>query len=422
MHTPETLWEARVAELHAAEVWVALAAFAAQSRRDTRPAARAFWPCAVLAAMAGCSPADQISDSGFGAYEVSLAAWSDGLAVAWYDTRDGNAEVYVRPLDADGREAGPELRLTTTAAESYEADIAPLTDAFAIAWYEKEHDGAMRAQLGVWQRDGTPVWTTPVAVGAGVEPQSRRAQLRRRACFARGSRPTATAASPFGAAGGSSTGGRAAHPCVSAPPARRRGISTPRSRRRARRGSCSTRTPDTRVEELFVATLAEGRATLARLTADDGIRSKYPDIALGAGGRGAITWFDERDGNREVYLAAAPVDGVAAADRGARASCHDDAGRVDRRVSRFERRSHRACVVRRQQRQLRSVLSVVRCRRQSAGAAAPAQRYADELDDPGDRAVARRLRVGVGRGGARAARSAHSEDTRAEVVFTTVRP
>ena len=86
------------------------------------------------------APPRQISESGFGAYEVSLAVWNDGLAVAWYDTRDGNAEVYVRSLDEDGREAGAELRLTNTAAESYEADIAPLKDAFAIAWYEKSHD------------------------------------------------------------------------------------------------------------------------------------------------------------------------------------------------------------------------------------------------------------------------------------------
>jgi hypothetical protein len=64
---------------------------------------------------------------------------------------------------------------------------------------------------------------------------------------------------------------------------------------------------DTRVDELFAARLADGIVTLARLTADDGIRSKYPDIAF-AGGRGAITWYDERDGNREVYLAAAAAD------------------------------------------------------------------------------------------------------------------
>jgi len=65
----------------------------------------------------------------------------------------------------------------------------------------------------------------------------------------------------------------------------------------------------TRVDELFAARLADGIATLTRLTADDGVRSKYPDLALGAD-RAAITWYDERDGNREVYLAAIPADEI----------------------------------------------------------------------------------------------------------------
>src|SRR5688500_3338356 len=61
-------------------------------------------PAAVLAAILGCGPRpQQISDSGFGAYEVSASTWPDSLVVAWYDTRDGNAEVYVRLLDAAGR-------------------------------------------------------------------------------------------------------------------------------------------------------------------------------------------------------------------------------------------------------------------------------------------------------------------------------
>ncbi len=50
---------------------------------------------AVLAvfALSACDAPRQISDSGFGAYEVSLATRADGFAVAWYDTRAGNAEV-----------------------------------------------------------------------------------------------------------------------------------------------------------------------------------------------------------------------------------------------------------------------------------------------------------------------------------------
>jgi hypothetical protein len=62
----------------------------------------------------------------------------------------------------------------------------------------------------------------------------------------------------------------------------------------------------TQVEELFMATLADDRVVLTQLSTDDGVRSKYPDIAL-AGTDAALTWFDEQDGNTEVYLAVASL-------------------------------------------------------------------------------------------------------------------
>ena len=37
-----------------------------------------------------------------------------------------------------------------------------------------------------------------------------------------------------------------------------------------------------------------------RWTPDDGFASVYPDLALGAAGHAALTWFDARDGNDEV--------------------------------------------------------------------------------------------------------------------------
>ena len=264
-------------------------------------AARAVCSCAALVAAAACSPPRQISESGFGAFEVSLAVWDDGLAVAWYDTRDGNAEVYVRRLDADGRKAGPELRLTTTEAESYEADIAPLTDAFAIAWYEKASDGAMRAHLGAWRRDGTPAWSTPVAVGTGssrnpvvrsfadalfcawIEADAERREFVWGGWWSRDGQPRGDPVR-LGAAGETTWNLNSAI---------------------APNGDAWVvfdADAGTRVDELFAAKVSDGTVTLARLTADDGIRSKYPDLALAAD-RAAITWFDERDGNREVYLA-----------------------------------------------------------------------------------------------------------------------
>src|SRR5690606_13694143 len=115
----------------------------------------------VLAAallLGGCDGPRQISDSGFGAYEVSLAAWPDSLAVAWYDTRDGNAEVYARFLDASGNETGGDVRLTDTAEQSFEADIAPTANGFAVAWYERAADDRLRAHLGLWDKDRNVLW------------------------------------------------------------------------------------------------------------------------------------------------------------------------------------------------------------------------------------------------------------------------
>jgi hypothetical protein len=160
----------------------------------------------------------------------------------------------------------------------------------------------MRAQLGVWQRDGTPVWSAPVAVGSG---SSRNAIVRSRddALFVAWIEADAGgnefvwggwwgvdgrlrgAPVRLGAAGETTWNLNAAI----APNGEAWVVFDARA--------------STRVDELFAAQLAEGQVTLARLTADDGIRSKYPDLAFGAGGRAAITWFDERDGNREVYLA-----------------------------------------------------------------------------------------------------------------------
>lgn len=258
-------------------------------------------------AIAACGPSPrQVSDSGFGAYEVSLAAWSDGLAVAWYDTRHGNAEIYVRFIDASGEDAGEELRVTTTPEQSYEADIVALDDAFAIAWYEKAPDESLRAWLGLWSRDGKPVWSRPIAVGDGntrnpvvrvhdgalfyawIEADAVEAEAVFAGWFELDGRPRGAPAR-LGPAGSTTWNLNAAV---------------------AESGTAYVAfdvLAGTRSEELFVATLADGRADLVQISADDGLPSKYPDLALRHGQVG-LTWFDERDGNREVYLAVGSLE------------------------------------------------------------------------------------------------------------------
>ena len=123
----------------------------------------------------------RVSESGVGAYEPALAAVGGGVAVAWYDNRDGNAEVYRRLVGVEpdpgasalGRDGlSPEYRLTRSGAESYEASIDRLGDGLAVAWYEKSATGDLEARLGLWTVERgslreTPVWETPVEAHGG---------------------------------------------------------------------------------------------------------------------------------------------------------------------------------------------------------------------------------------------------------------
>lgn len=263
---------------------------------------------AVAGLLAACEQSPrQLSDSGYGAFEVSLAAWDDGLAAVWYDTRDGNAEIYARFLDASGRDVGVEWRVTTTAEQSYEADIVAVDEStLAIAWYEKTPGGSVHAQLGAWRRDGGSLWRRTLGASgartrnpivcvfgdalfaAWIESGEDGAEWVHGGWFERDGQPRGEAVR-LGRAGATTwnLNGAVSDAGIAA--------------------VVFDALVDTQAEELFLATLVESRASLARITADDGAASKYPDIAL-LGETAALTWFDERDGNREVYLGVMPLD------------------------------------------------------------------------------------------------------------------
>jgi hypothetical protein len=256
----------------------------------------------LFTAACGVRPA-QISNSVKGAYEAALAPFDDGFVVAWYDTRDGNAEIYLRLLAADGRPLGPERRLTNTPEDSYEASIDRLGDLMTVAWYEQSGTGQQTAKLGAWTKDGAPRWEWTFDSG------SRNPVVR------------STSTAVFCAWVQAETDGREA---VFA------GWWDKDGRPRTapiRLGPASKTTwnlnasideqgtgwvvfdaeVSTRASEVFVARAdaewglrLEPRAV--RLTKDDGAPSKYPDLAIGPDGRVALSWQDERDGNVEVYL------------------------------------------------------------------------------------------------------------------------
>jgi hypothetical protein len=253
--------------------------------------------CAVT--LAACSPRPtQVSNSRKGAYEAALVPFGQGFAVAWYDTRDGHGEIYARMLDLNGQPAGPERRLTNGPEDSYEASIDRLGDDLVVAWYDQSSQGQQIAKLGMWGRDGTNRWVhafdsgtrNPVVLSDGTSIFCAWIQGEgdgREAVFA----------------GWWESDGRPRSPAV-------------------RLGSASKTTwnlnatldqqgtgwvvfdaeASTRASEVYVARADPSSAGAVRLTKDDGSPSKYPDLAIGAAGRAALSWQDDRDGNTEVYL------------------------------------------------------------------------------------------------------------------------
>lgn len=253
--------------------------------------------CAGLVGCTSTAPV-QVSQSGKGAYEAALTSDVNGFAVAWYDTRDGNPEIYLRFLDAQGHPSGAEHRLTQTPGASYEASIDRLGDEFVIAWYEQDKKGEQTAMLGAWDRAGTNRWVQPIA-SASRNPVVRASG---QGVFCAWIQPDADGGESAWA-GWWDTEGR-------------------ESRARVRLGPVSKTTWNlnvevdasgsgwvvfdaaisTRANELFLAHVDANGARLERLTHDDGKASKYPDLAIDEQGRMALTWYDERDGNEEVYL------------------------------------------------------------------------------------------------------------------------
>ena len=262
--------------------------------------------CSVCLLGCGETAQSPISQGGQGAYEASLAALSDGFVVGWHDTRDEMPEIYARLLDADGRPSSREWRLTDNPHRSYEPDVAVVPDGFAVAWYEVTDTGSA-VRVGVWSDDGTLRWeqTVSAAGGKGRNPVLIfHGQELFCAWLEHDGKEWAVWARWIGLEGqqlGSSSRIATA------------GETTWNLNAALDRDGYPWVVFDAAVadtnEELFAVRVEGEAAYLVRLTCQDGVVSKYPDVAFGPD-RVAVTWLDEKDGNREVYLAAVPYEQV----------------------------------------------------------------------------------------------------------------
>jgi hypothetical protein len=252
---------------------------------------------ALFVAACSARPA-QISNSRTGAYEAALTPFQNGFAVAWYDTRDGNGEIYVRLLDENGQPASPERRLTNSPDDSFEASIDRLGDMIAVAWYEQTSTGQQTAKLGVWTHDGANRWVHTFSRDTR-NPVVRSTST---AVFCAWVQAEADRGEAVFAGWWDKDGHVAAAPVRLGPVSKTTWNLNASIDEQGTGWVVFDAEVSTRASEVYVAKADGAAARPIRLTKDDGAPSKYPDMALGAGGRAALSWQEERDGNVEVYL------------------------------------------------------------------------------------------------------------------------
>jgi hypothetical protein len=243
----------------------------------------------------------QISDSGAGAYEASLAVLPEGFASAWYDLRDGNPEIYFRLLDSEGKPQSPEFRVTRDRELSYEPDIAVAGENIVIGWYDKSVDSdTLRAKLGVWSKKAEPRWIKTVSA-ANARGRNTVVRAKGREVFCAWIEEADSGATEVWAGWWSIDGEPIAPPRRLAPAGKTTWNLNAAIDDSGAAWVVMDAKAGTRNNELFLVRVTKEEARVVRLTTDDGISTKYPDLGF-SGDRAALTWFDERDGNQEVYL------------------------------------------------------------------------------------------------------------------------
>ncbi len=259
---------------------------------------RSLGPGLALLLLLGCDGAD-ISPRGMKAYEISLATSTHELAIAWHGGRIGHDAIYLRFADSKGDPQGSPLRLTDGRKFAYEPDLQLIGDEPLLAWYEKDpQDESLTAVLARYDRKGSLLWRRELGEpGHGRNPVVRiegetlfvawlgRIETGRDAVW------TAT----FNAQGQPMSPPRYAGPAS---------LNTWNLNAAVETGVFYVvydAKVETRAKELQLLTVRPEGIQRMPLSIDDGFESVYPDIAFNEG-QAALAWFDQRDGNNEIYL------------------------------------------------------------------------------------------------------------------------
>ena len=265
---------------------------------------------ALAGAQSGVNPSFdvvQVTDSSAGAYEPSLTVLGDGFAGAWYDTRDGQAEIYLRLLDSAGTPEGPERRVTNNSEASYEVDIAAVGDSMAVVWYDRTNLATYEAKLSLLDPEGARIWTRTLS-SPGLNGRIPVLLVRDTEMFSAWVEDDRGENHEVWAVWYDLEGRPLTEPWRLGAASRRTWNLNAKLDLQGAPWVTFDATVETGADELFLVE-ARGGNVPVRLTSDDGFDSKYPDLAFGED-TVAVTWWDLRNGNEEVYLSVSSIESI----------------------------------------------------------------------------------------------------------------
>ncbi len=245
------------------------------------------------------------------AHELSLAVSPDEAFTAWHGGPSGRSSIYLQGLNASGQLRGSPIQISDGLGLAFEPDLVWGAGELVVAWYERERKtGALTAWLSAVATDGERYWVAPLTGGG---KQARNPVVR----FHDGTFHVAWIEQDGleGAEAAIWYQRFSANGSPLAPPMQvgRASPETWNLNAAVHDGAfviAYDATLGTEAPELHMITVRNGVAEHRRLSEDDGHASLYPDLQFSASGRAALTWFDERDGNQEVYLLTADADAL----------------------------------------------------------------------------------------------------------------
>ncbi len=195
--------------------------------------------------------------------------------------------------------------MTETAEFSFEPDLDVVGHDFVVAWYEQSRTGHQKAKVGLWTQGGEAKWVQTLSASDrnGRNPVVRTVNGKFFCVWLEQS----TDSTDVWARWLDRDGSPLSPPRRIAPAGPTTWNLNVLADREGHAWVVFDATADTLTDEVFLVRVHDTLSTIVQLTADDGFSSKYPDLVIGSG-QAALTWFDERDGNREVYMLVAPLE------------------------------------------------------------------------------------------------------------------